>query len=342
MKSYFIFLFLVFSSQTSFAQNNSAYFNGTTGYVEVPSNDLLNFTTEFTIEAWIKLDNVTGTQAIVHKGWCGISDHSYSIAIANGKISHSWNADGNCNFSSNAETVNAVIIPARCTHIAVVHGTSQISFYVDGVLVSSMITAGSVTGIHPSQEPFRIGIYKFLSGTLGFPALGEIDEIRIWDVAKTQTEISNNFEFALSGNESNLVAYYNFENCTSAASSVVGNVALTGSQLNGLSSSTNFPTYINACEILTNLAVEENANDELFSINLFPNPGSKEITVSLEDYENVESIIIYSQLGEEISTSKPTSNETVIQTDLLNNSLYLITVTMNNGHSVSKKWMKTK
>ena len=39
---------------------------------------------------------------------------------------------------------------------------------------------------------------------------GKIDEIRFWDDIRTQAEIKANMHTELSGSESNLVAYYNF------------------------------------------------------------------------------------------------------------------------------------
>jgi len=40
---------------------------------------------------------------------------------------------------------------------------------------------------------------------------GQIDEFRVWNVARTQTQIQSNLHKTLVGNEANLVAYYNFD-----------------------------------------------------------------------------------------------------------------------------------
>jgi hypothetical protein len=39
---------------------------------------------------------------------------------------------------------------------------------------------------------------------------GKIDEVRIWDIVRTQTEIQENMGTSLTGNEDGLVAYYEF------------------------------------------------------------------------------------------------------------------------------------
>ena len=45
----------------------------------------------------------------------------------------------------------------------------------------------------------------------GGTAGGSIDELRFWNIARTQTEIQNNSNIKLNGNESGLVAYYPFD-----------------------------------------------------------------------------------------------------------------------------------
>ncbi|MFK5971063.1 MAG: hypothetical protein QM487_13225 [Candidatus Marithrix sp.] len=39
---------------------------------------------------------------------------------------------------------------------------------------------------------------------------GEIDEVRIWSVARSQAEIQASMNSTLTGSESGLAAYYNF------------------------------------------------------------------------------------------------------------------------------------
>ncbi len=41
---------------------------------------------------------------------------------------------------------------------------------------------------------------------------GMIDEVRVWDNVRTETEIRDNLDYSLVGSESNLAAYYNFDN----------------------------------------------------------------------------------------------------------------------------------
>ena len=50
-------------------------------------------------------------------------------------------------------------------------------------------------------------MWKYIGKSVG-SIYGEVDEIRFWDDKRTATEIKDNMFKELSGNESNLIAYY--------------------------------------------------------------------------------------------------------------------------------------
>lgn len=89
---------------------------------------------------------------------------------------------------------------------------------------------------------------------------GSLDEVRIWNIARTQTQIQNNMNCQLSGTESGLVANYNFNNSSAIAAGNNGglttaidnspngnnaaltNFALSGTTSNWVSGNTGFIT----------------------------------------------------------------------------------------------------
>ncbi|KPA16025.1 hypothetical protein MHK_003768, partial [Candidatus Magnetomorum sp. HK-1] len=77
--------------------------------------------------------------------------------------------------------------------------------YCDGKLVAET----------ESSMPYRGQGEKLRIGMLGWTNLGgfkgEIDEVRIWNVARTQSQISSNINNRLNGNENNLKAYYRMD-----------------------------------------------------------------------------------------------------------------------------------
>ncbi|KPA14814.1 conserved hypothetical protein, secreted [Candidatus Magnetomorum sp. HK-1] len=74
---------------------------------------------------------------------------------------------------------------------------------------------GNLVAETESDIPFRGQGGKLRIGMLGWTEMGgfkgQIDEVRIWSVARTQTEISSNMNESLTGNEDNLKAYYRMD-----------------------------------------------------------------------------------------------------------------------------------
>ena len=181
--------------------------NGTnTQYARAPHAPALNFTTAFTYEAWISLRDTTGgCSSIAGKHWqeawwigvCGTSLRSYLRG------------------SGSAFTQGT--IPANdWTHIAVTWDGTTHKHYIDGELVGSQAETGNMT---TSTTDMRIGSDVVWEYT----PTGAIDEMRLWNVARTQAEIRANINKPLSSG-TGLVAAYHFDgNVTDSAGSNSGN-----------------------------------------------------------------------------------------------------------------------
>jgi hypothetical protein len=91
-------------------------------------------------------------------------------------------------------------------HIAVVfnEASNVLLFYKNGVEYT-ISTAGCS---HSSNVKFAIGCSQ--QGALGQFYQGAMDDVRIWNVARTQAEIQGNMNSELLGTETGLVAYYPF------------------------------------------------------------------------------------------------------------------------------------
>jgi len=79
------------------------------------------------------------------------------------------------------------------------------------------------------DEGIDIGGFRFVAGdgTLwnGQYFSGLIDEVRVWNIGKTQGDINNNMKTVLTGNENGLVYYWRFDE---GAGLLVSSQALTG------------------------------------------------------------------------------------------------------------------
>jgi hypothetical protein len=298
---YSLIILLSFGIQLNAQQNDALSFNGTADYVQVINANSLNIVNNLTAEAWVQLDKVSGVNIVFSKSWCGNSQSGYTLSIADGKLRWTWNADGNCNFSSYIESNNIVFEGGECHHLAVVHTSTNVLLYVDGVSVPYTIMQGDYSNIMQSSEPLRIGIYRGLSGNFMFYMDGKIDELKFWDAARTPQQISYSMNNALVGNESNLVAYYDFDNLVSGSFITVPNKAIgTGSSLDAVSSSTS-PLIVSSCAQLSSVNIEENAiltgNNK---VNVYPNPTSSSLTIEFEKAVVNEIIQIVDVCGKKI------------------------------------------
>ncbi|MFN8344324.1 MAG: choice-of-anchor D domain-containing protein [Spirosomataceae bacterium] len=168
---------------------------------------LLDGAAKFTIEHWIKSDG-TGSVGIVGKGASGCCTNTIHTGLdVNGvfflKVG---NQDGGI-------TGTGVVPTGTWVHLAAVYdGTAtnpvdRIKIYRNGVLQTTSMF-GSIPATAPSANvPFTIGS-ALSDGSLNYR--GQIDEVRIWNTALTCNQISQRYACELVGNESNLAAYYKF------------------------------------------------------------------------------------------------------------------------------------
>jgi hypothetical protein len=170
-------------------------FDGVNDYVELTSESSFDFTNQMTIEFWMKSDyNPTQWDAIIAKG-----DDSWRIAL---------NQDGTLNFAgSNAfGDVSSVssVIDNSWHHVAVTYNNVEAIIYIDGIQNSAVTGSGTINN---STYPVSIG--ENLQATGRFYQ-GNIDEVRIWDVARTAEQIESSKNCEVEGSEVGLVAYYKF------------------------------------------------------------------------------------------------------------------------------------
>ena len=77
------------------------------------------------------------------------------------------------------------------------------------------INNGVSAGYFSSSNTLELGSSPLYIGKQGQDVEayfnGYMDEVRIWNIARTQSQIANNMNNTLASDEDNLVAYYNFD-----------------------------------------------------------------------------------------------------------------------------------
>ncbi|MDW8273367.1 MAG: LamG-like jellyroll fold domain-containing protein, partial [Chitinophagales bacterium] len=176
-------------------------FDGSNGnYVSVPNSTSLQTSGDFTYEMWVRPTNFTNWNTYFENGtWSGQTTILRQDNPSQINLYISGTAVGALTY---APPVN------QWTHLALVRSGGTISLYANGTLVGNFTTSYS-TAITPTT-PMFIGSSTH---TTGQNFIGSIDEFRLWNVARSPSEISSNMHaniHAASPGWNNLQAYYKF------------------------------------------------------------------------------------------------------------------------------------
>jgi hypothetical protein len=178
---------------------NALNFEGANGYVSLANEGNFDFTNAMTVAAWIKVNSFTHDwQAIVTKG-----DGSWRLQ----RYSNTNFIDfGTAGLSNGDLEGTTNVNDGKWHYVAGVFDGSKKYLYVDGSLDASVSVTGTIS---TNNQEVEIGANSDWSSQRNFDGL--IDEVRIWNVARTQTQIQDNMNTVLVGNETGLVAYYKFD-----------------------------------------------------------------------------------------------------------------------------------
>ncbi|QRM87708.1 T9SS type A sorting domain-containing protein [Lacinutrix sp. WUR7] len=154
-----------------------------------------------TLEAWVRPETNTGFGTIVS---------NYSFPINNSEFQMLLRRDGNNyvvalnipSFAILTVTASNTVTTNTWQHVAASYDGSTVSIYVDGVLISSTTANGAFGNV---SSNFVIG-----GNARTEDFIGDIDEVRIWDVARTASQIDHFKYCELQSSEIGLVAYYPF------------------------------------------------------------------------------------------------------------------------------------
>lgn len=183
-----------------------AFDDGTFGSKEVDCGNNASVQisgTEITLEAWIyptDWQNSLSSGNIINNEQ-NSPDNGYMLRCGNnGQLGLTLGNGAWTDLLSPTETLSL----NTWQHVAATYDGSTMTLYVDGVEVAS----SNVTMIiGQSNQNLIIGNYT--GG--GRPFLGTIDEVRVWNVSRTENEIVDNMNECLTGSETGLQAYYQFE-----------------------------------------------------------------------------------------------------------------------------------
>ena len=156
-------------------------FNGTNAMVTVPSSASLRLTTGMTLEAWVRPTTVSATwRDVIYKG-----NDNYFLE---GSSSSGGVPAGGGTFG---EAFGASALPVNTwSHLAATYDRSIVRLYVNGAQVSGLSRPGTIA---TSTNPLEIGGDSFY----GQYWTGQIDDVRVFNVARSATEIQSDMASSL-------------------------------------------------------------------------------------------------------------------------------------------------
>lgn len=223
----------------------------------------LDLNGNFTIEAWVKPESQPSGDAyyIVGKWDFDNSGRSYSLSYTGSQISCSVSHAGTNNPAVN---FNQSLTNDTWYHIAGVYNSSNgnCEVFVNGSSIGSGTTDSG--GAYNSSAAFTVG--GLLGNSAGFFFDGLIDDVRVWNIARTPTQINDDRATELNGNETGLTAYWKLNNSLSDLTSNGNTLTNNGSAL--FSTGTPFTGFAEVLKVrkatnqsIANSTVLQNDND---------------------------------------------------------------------------------
>ncbi|MBD3376858.1 T9SS type A sorting domain-containing protein [candidate division KSB1 bacterium] len=199
--------------------NFALKFDGMDDFVEIANHPSLNVAENFTIEFWIKTDNPTQSWTrILEKGsW----DEYYVGFYGNqGRMHGALRTDIGNGYSK----MTIPLGPSQTSvqenewyHVAATYDGTTATLFINGVAEGTKTADASprsllgdlIIGAVKRPVGYDFKYEKFLDATL--------DEVRIWNYARSTDELNNNMFAQLTGAEDGLAAYYPFDEGTGQA-----------------------------------------------------------------------------------------------------------------------------
>jgi len=185
---------------------SSLRFDGADDYVDLGNPPALQITGNQTIEFWIRPVNFNARRNPIAKAYAGEGTMTLEL---DGTISYYYGTTGGNSGSGNVDYqgfgTGRSLRLNEWQHVALVRDLTamKLRWFINGELANEdeAMFPAAVAG----SLPFYIG-RGYVS-----PVAGDLDEVRIWNVARSASEIANGFFARMSGNEPGLVAYLDFD-----------------------------------------------------------------------------------------------------------------------------------
>jgi hypothetical protein len=183
------------------ASGNSLLFNGTNNSVTIPNKKILNPSTAMSVEMWVKPDNLSGTKTLL----CKSSGTKGFGLQTNGSSLTYWLYVNGTRYSVSNSSILQV---NTYTHVMATFDGHYIRLYGNGTIADSSLVSTTPAKIDSTLTNLVIGGN---SNTNSEFFAGNIDEIRLWNIAVASNKIKRDYVRTLTGKEKGLVGYWRLD-----------------------------------------------------------------------------------------------------------------------------------
>ncbi len=179
-------------------------FDGIDDVVTIAPNPALDGLQDFTIEAWTNATGPVSTHHVVLASDSNAAGYqrSYWLGFGTGATT-GWIPRLLLNYPGFTLVSPVQVSLGAWHHIAVTRTGLVVQMLVDGTPIASGTYGALLTSITPSLKLGGDAVAQRFAGSL--------DEIRIWNIGRTQAQIQSTMCFQIAGNEPGLVGYWRFD-----------------------------------------------------------------------------------------------------------------------------------
>lgn len=320
------------------AQNKDAglKFDGIDDHVVIPHHSSLNLgRSAFTIEALIRADtgnlNTLAPMILSKKENGSASTDGLLFGLDDkGKIALQMEGQSfNPGFGGfGSPGVTAIDLrDNQCHHIAWTRETDgvmdTVNGYQDGALVKKTRKAAGQLDIDNDHDLW-IGWSDFNAVADIYQFSGIIKEIRIWNFAKTESEIWNDRYKHMKGNETGLLMYWRLDENKGTTVYDCGPDGNDGINMGAVYTAwCNFMDNIPSPNSCTPTIIGINNQDAASALQIFPNPVVSTIRISGIENQNIDQIRVYELTGRKVISSNWNGLDE-FDLSTLNTGMYLV------------------
>ncbi|WP_028979726.1 LamG-like jellyroll fold domain-containing protein [Sporocytophaga myxococcoides] len=332
MKKLLLSLPLLVGALTTNAQ--SLNFDGIDDYVQTNNN--ITIGNPSTIEVWVNINTPGDWDGIITSSTV-VTDNSVPFIqltmTSEGILRHEIHAiplsEG---LPVTKSYLGATELPGAWHHIAVSIDGANIKLYVDGNIEGDYTDEDLLLLTeNPVVSPILIGGERNLNNFLD----GTMDEVKIWNVSRTEAQIQEDMDYKPVVPQESLIAYYDFNdgrpnennNESTTLTDVSGNEnsgTLNNFTLAGTSS--NWIDDSGKGALITGNSSSVNIQ----TISIHPNPATDVFYLQKDIALDNATIEVYDMTGQRVLSENIQNNVTSINLSNLNNSVYQVRVMNNN------------